>query len=218
MQRVGYTIQIFPSLRVHSDLNCAVWLPWILKCFNSYIFFSALYCLDSVWIGKSKSFFKLARAAMRHSGWNSGYSMRMSWVCRDALLNKREWRGYSCWEFMKTLKMTWSGLRKGPCANWGHHSPASRVDTGIRIHLPELPLLTSSLISCLGHHLGQRSRLYWSWWWLYQEAKRRNSKRGIYCHWHNSVGIRHNAVYSHQNMTHLLIIFTAARILDKYEL
>lgn len=118
-QRVGYTIQIFPSLSVYSDLNCAVWLSWILKCFHSCIFLSALHCSDSVWIGKSKSLFKLARAAMRHSAWNSGYNARVSLVCHDVLLIREEWRGCSCWEFMKALRMMWNGLRKGPCAKVG---------------------------------------------------------------------------------------------------
>lgn len=192
-------------ISVYSDLNCAVWLSQNLKCFSLIVHSSLCFILFRLSPSrkKNKSSLKLARAAMRHSGCfqNGGSNTRMCWVC-----HRLWWTGCIWQEFMKALTKRWGGLRRVPCSKVGSPRLYLLLQGGHRNYdsfVRALFVDLASLISSLSHRSGQI--------WVKaqgndgstREAKWRNCKRSICCHWQNFVG--HSAVCSHENMYSPLI-------------
>ena len=116
------------------------------------------------------------------------------------------WTGCIWQEFVKALTKRWGGLRRVPCSKVGSPRLCLLLQGGHRNYdsfVRALFVDLASLISSLSHRLGQI-------WVKAQgndgstgEAKWRNCKRSICCHWQNFVG--HNAVCSHENMYSPLI-------------
>ena len=102
----------------HKESDTTEWLNWTEWL---YILLFASQCSDSVQVVKKKSPLKLAREATKHSGCfqNNGYNTRTYWICHDALMNRKNWTGCMCREFVKALKRRYSGLRRVACFKVG---------------------------------------------------------------------------------------------------